>query len=273
MGSTSPATFCSLPQQRHSCCPTSRDALFLNLTGVLAEQLSSPGTCRWSKLDMLIHNGYKSHVPLCLIYKPGQNTSHTHIFWCFYHSSGTHQSHLISLRSSLTSSSLTHTVPASLHSVPFLLSQFHKPVSHLCYQSIHLCSFFLPSASSSEIPSASPITFEDLKCIIIPQCFAPLLGRYHYPKQQLLQQTAELISLAFSSPTIHKGPHWNKGQQPCLGCSADWTLSNLSAFLKKNPLLSHALWLQSHRTNMAQRHLPSTLDYHVYIICVYTAIF
>lgn len=248
----SPATFRSTPQRGHSCCPTSRDALFPNLTGVLAEQLSSPGMCSWGKLDMLICNGCKSHVPLCFIYKLGQNTSHTYIFWCFYHSSGTHQSHLISLRIFLTSFSLIHTVPAS----PYLqFSSCLASLTNLYLTSVTKAYTSVPSSCPLQLPLRFPLLLHhlwSLKRIVSPQCLCSTSG-----KVSQLQTPSPPANSWIDFPCLQLSHHPQgiplERKPAALPGEQHWPCAVRPECFSQRALFSHTLQLQSHRNSTVQR--------------------
>lgn len=194
--------------------------------------------------------------------------------------SGTGQSHLTSRTSSLiwVVFSDSHSLSMSLSPASSLLAQPALEWHQSWYQS----PFLLPShnlfisARASEIPSPSPTTFEVQNAPLALNVFASASGEVSQLQTPFLPaDSAGLISLAFSFPTVHKGAHLNASQTPCSGSCTGHMLFSLCILLKVWYSAMHRDFRVTVRINKVHRDTFSflTFDYHTCIMCGYAAIF
>lgn len=212
-------------------------------------------------------------------------TLHTHL--CSYASTTSQAciSHLCSWRTFLPYIHhllwLIQSPSPALHPVLFLLSQSYKSLSSLCYQSMPLsCSFpahdVCISASASETPLCCSLNLWSLKRIISAQCLCSASGEVsQLQTPSVPANSAGLISLAFNSPTVHKGSHLNESQKPCSGSSVSHMLLGLCIFLEVRYSAMRCHFRVTARINNVHRDTFSllTFDYRMYVTCVYAAIF
>ena len=118
--------------------------------------------------------------------------------------------------------------------------------------------------------------FWSLKRIISTQCLCSASGEVsQLQTRSPPADSAGLISLAFNSPTVHKGSHLNASQNPYTGsCISHMLLRPLH--FAQSVIFQPCTESSESQSELIRYTGPFSLltfDYHTYIMCVYAAIF